>query len=773
MQNLENGEKPLSPKERILRSKQKPALLKIQPENIPDELKAIPQYIPWGWRWDDAKGRWGKPPLDWGGNKSNPHSPANWRSFDDALAAVIANTRDFSGLGLSMGDGSGYVGFDIDDCRDPVSGVLSAEAQAIVDDLDTYVEVSPSGCGIKGWLRGDFDSSKYAPKKGNYEAYRAGRYFTVTGHSLGNRTIAKVGPKFYAFLDKHLAKESTPKPAAKSQSSYADRDPDETLRLAAEAIKHLDPSCDYNRWYEIGMSLSQFGEKGLQLWNEWSSNGADYPGESDLRDKWKSFKVGHGITVGTLFHYAKEAGYQFPKVEGIGVTEGQTDIANARRLVDEYGDRLRYVHDWKRWLYFDGRRWVNNHTQVESIVQKSAKKLWPEIGLEIEQRKLEREAIGKMNTFVKQSNCQRGLAATLRTAEADQRVAISYLELDSHPTLLNCRNGTLNIETGELSPHSSDQMLTQMANVDFDAGASCPQWLNTLDLVFDGDLVLFSYAQELIGYTLAGGNPSAILPIFHGNGNNGKSTIWLTVVGLLGDYAMVGNRELVLGSRTEHQTMFADLYKKRLVAVAEPEEGSSLKEAEVKRLTGSDNIRARRMREDHWEFAPTHTLWIASNHKPKVNGNDEGIWRRLKLIPFDVDLSKVTTPKIDFHLWLLENEAAGILNWAIRGYRRWQERGGKFADPEIVKMATAEYREAEDVWGQWIAAYCETAGGYEERADRLYEKYTDTNGRATYKTFCRELKSRFQSYEPTSGENRKKLTFVGLRISPIFGSVCG
>jgi putative DNA primase/helicase len=156
--------------------RQKPPKFKIDPAKIPDELKQIPRWVVWKWVWNEKREKWDKPPFSVNGFKCDHTDPAHQVTFSEALAA----SGGFDGIGLSMGsDGGGYVGLDIDNCRDRDSGFLSVEAQSIVDELGTFCEISPSGEGVKLWLRGDYDKAKWGSEVGNIEVYRDGRYFTV------------------------------------------------------------------------------------------------------------------------------------------------------------------------------------------------------------------------------------------------------------------------------------------------------------------------------------------------------------------------------------------------------------------------------------------------------------------------------------------------------------------------------------------------------------------------------------------------------------------
>src|SRR5208283_4668705 len=227
------------------------------------------------------------------------------------------------------------------------------------------------------------------------------------------------------------------------------------------------------------------------------------------------------------------------------------------------------------------------------------------------------------------------------------------------------------------------------------ADAVCRTWLAVLEKIFNRDSEVIGYLQRFTGYSLTGDVSEQVLNIWHGVGANGKSTVANTIMEMLGsDYAMKAAADLLLAKwDNDHPTALTDLHGKRFVACIETDDGRRLAEALVKELTGGDPIRARRMREDFWQFMPTHKVVLACNHRPTVRGTDHAIWRRLKLVPFNVvippnERDKQLPAK-------LRDELPGILAWAVRGCLDWQRHG--LEDPKAIIAATADYQNAEDV----------------------------------------------------------------------------
>ncbi len=211
------------------------------------------------------------------------------------------------------------------------------------------------------------------------------------------------------------------------------------------------------------------------------------------------------------------------------------------------------------------------------------------------------------------------------------------------------------------------------------------------------------------------------MPFCYGSGANGKSVFLNTLLAILGDdYAMKAPHDLLMAKRgNSHPTERASLFGKRMVAAIETDEGRRLAEGLVKELTGGDSITARRMYEDNWQFWPTHKIWMCANHKPIVRGNDYGIWRRIKLIPFVVTIPPKRQDK-DLPAKLLA-ERSGILRWCVDGCVTWRRYG--LAEPHSVTKATAEYRDDEDVIGKWLEDCCAVGETLESQATALYESY--------------------------------------------------
>jgi P4 family phage/plasmid primase-like protien len=441
----------------------------------------------------------------------------------------------------------------------------------------------------------------------------------------------------------------------------------------------------------------------------------------------------------------------------------QTDTGNAERLVARFGQDIRFCHAWNKWLFWDGQRWmIDSAGKVLAMSKVAVRDIYAEAGRceHAESRK------SLASHASKSERCDRR-KAMVALAAVEPGIPVSSDALDSDPWALNVRNGTVDLRTGRLQPHGREGLCTKLVNIDFNAAATCPRWLAFLEQIMAGRQELVAFLRRCIGHALSGDVSSQSLFFLHGTGANGKSTLLDVVLALLGEYGKQAAPDLLIAKRLEaHPTGLATLLGCRVAVCQEVGLGRSLDEAVVKQLTGGDRMTARFMRADWFEFTPTHKIFLAANHKPQIRGTDEGIWRRIKLIPFDVT---VLAPDRDPHLPAkLRAELPGILNWAVQGCLEWVERGGGsagLAAPDDVLHATADYRAEEDELGQFLTESCDVNPRYEAPAAELFAAYTawcEARGDRTesQKIFGRALGERGFTNRKTNGRK----VWTGLRL---------
>ena len=381
--------------------------------------------------------------------------------------------------------------------------------------------------------------------------------------------------------------------------------------------------------------------------------------------------------------------------------EPVTELGYARRLVAAYGKRLRYVPAWRRWLLWDDQRWARDDTGQAQRWMKSIARSMTAWAMAVEDGEGAHERAAALRA-TRRGETSAAVAGSLTLASTEPGIVVSPDDLDADPFLLNCVNGTLDLRTGELRDHDPADLLTKVTRAAYRPGSEGPEWAAFLARV-QPEPAMREYLCRLTGLALEGRVTEHVLPVHFGVGANGKSTYASAVVYALGGYAGPADPEL-LTARTfdAHPTGAADLFGLRLAVLHETDRGRRLAEGTVKRLTGGDRIKARRMREDFWSFDPSHVFMVLTNHRPVIGGTDEGIWRRIKLIPWEV---AIPVEEWDRELGdRLALEADAILAWAVAGYRDWREHG--LADPAKVLAATGAYRAESDAVARFIDQRC-------------------------------------------------------------------
>jgi putative DNA primase/helicase len=396
--------------------------------------------------------------------------------------------------------------------------------------------------------------------------------------------------------------------------------------------------------------------------------------------------------------------------------EPWTELGYARRLIRVYGGRIRYVPAWRRWLVWDSQRWAHDATgQAQRWMKVIARRLTTD-AMAIEDGQERKAKV----SLARRGESAHAIAGALTLAGTENGIVVTPDDLDADPFLLNCRNGTLDLRTMELRPHDPADLITKMTGAGYRPDATGKAFAKFLADV-QPDEEMRAYIARLTGHALEGRVVAHVLPIHCGAGANGKSTYIDAVMAALGDYADAADPEL-LTARTfdAHPTGTADLFGLRLAVLHESDHGRRLAEGTVKRLTGSDRLKARRMREDFWHFSPSHTFAMMTNHRPVVSGTDEGIWRRIRLVPWDV---VIPAAERDEELGdKLKLELDAVLAYLAEGYRQWRERG--LDDPKQVVDATAAYRADSDALKRFLDNRCLIGPNFTVRSSELFAAWS-------------------------------------------------
>ncbi len=398
-----------------------------------------------------------------------------------------------------------------------------------------------------------------------------------------------------------------------------------------------------------------------------------------------------------------------------------SDVGNADRFVRLFAGRVRYCAELGAWFIYDDRRWLRAlcGEQVE-MAKRVARAIFDEARDEPDDDRQDR-----LIKNARRCRSERGLKALLELAKSQPSIAVTADQFDDAEAtagLLNCRNGVLDLDPTRLLPHAPEYLFTKVLAFDFEPAAPCERWLRFIAEIAGGDADLVAFLQRAVGMTLYGQPRERVLLVLHGEGANGKSTFLETLLELLGEYAVTTAAETLMRRRngSHIRSDLVALKGARFVSASESEEGAHLDVAIVKRLTGGDTITARPLYAKEISFPPTFIVWLATNHRPIIPDATNSIWDRVKLVPFAVRFLRAeqvallptegeapAPPVMDLDLKRkLRTELPGILAWAAEGYRRYREGG--LQEPEVVKAATGEYREAQDVFGHWLAECCYT-----------------------------------------------------------------
>jgi putative DNA primase/helicase len=385
-----------------------------------------------------------------------------------------------------------------------------------------------------------------------------------------------------------------------------------------------------------------------------------------------------------------------------------TDLNASEVFTRDHADRFRYCGALG-WLVWDEARWARDEKErAHDLAKDTARKIQEYAG---------RTGSEKHWKLARSLGRPSGVEGLLDLSRSDPTFRVEVGELDRDPYLLNVANGTIDLRTGELRAHDRADLLTKLAPVRYDPDAKAPRFDSFISEILPDDEIR-AYVQRHAGYAASAVIREHTLPVWLGGGSNGKSTLAEVFQAVLGDYAgAMPEGFLAERKHDKHETEIARLRGMRLAVASETKEGCSLDEAKLKRLTGGDTLTAHYMHKDHFQFAPSAKFVLFTNHEPRLRGIDEGIRRRVVLVPFDVTIPEA---RRDGSLKdrVVSDEGAGVLAWIVRGAIDWYQRGEKLMPPARIVDATRDYHTRHDGVGRFIAECCRR-GAPVEREDRI------------------------------------------------------
>ena len=710
-------------------------------DKIPQDLKALAQWV-------CHKDKIPYDPKT--GRPAKTNDPKTWGTYEEAVKAVKKGSGRYDGIGFEFTKCDPFTCIDLDHCVQ--DGVILPWAKKIIDQINSYTEISPSGTGLHIYLRANKPGNKSRNK--GVEIYGANRYLTINGNHLSGT------PKGIESRQKELDKlyNDTFQPATKPPplrlihtgggcgQNLSDQ---EIIKKARDAkngelfdrLMNGDTS-DYSSKSEGDLALCNL----LAFWAENNHERIDslFRQSGLFREKWDER---HGeqtygdITIdkaieGTRETYkakgkAKPSGKTIPqagveKEDEIYFCATSQQVGDARLFRKEFKDHFCFDHasgDWYEWRghYWDLDRIESVLRATEKIIdiysneaEKCSIRALDATKMQVADEKGKAEKQRKQY-LKKISNLQKRLwqEDILKLASAGKdSLGIPGEEWDKNPWIIGCKNGVINLKTGKFRAGRQSDYIKTFSPVEWKGiNEPCPQWEKFLTEIFDGDTALISFLQRLFGYSTTGLTTEHILPIACGQGRNGKGTLFETLHHVLGPLSGPIQSEMLLDqsglrSSAGPASDLMALRGRRIAWSSETDEGRKLNAGKAKWLTGGDTLCGRvPYARREVSFNPTHTLFVQTNHKPKIDPHDYAMWQRVMLIPFNRSFvdnpRKPNERKRDKNLpEKLKFESSGILAWLTRGCLEWQKQG--LNPPKVVKEATADYQKAEDIIRQFL-----------------------------------------------------------------------
>lgn len=777
-------------------------------EKIPLELKRLSHWVGWKYMQRPGEDHKRKVPINaMDGQPAKSNDPVTWCDFDTACLGKERFGLD--GIGF-MFSGDGIFGIDIDHCYDPETRELDPAAAEIIETVQSYTELSPSGTGIHILCKGALPEGR--KRRGAVEMYSTLRYFTVTGNQFGlEYPFSDCTERVAVMHRKYLGEEETaagaqraalPMPAGRGTN--ADMSVDAVLRRMFDS-KHGQKLQDlYNgSWEQYGIgdgsqsSADQAFCNTLAFWCRCDAALMDaiFRRSRLYRQKWdkrRGAKTYGQITIDRAIKDCRDIWEpqervqrpapsvppppqntfnEVPVMENATVGEtGQRryytydDTGNAQRFRDANAGLIHYNHVDGCWIYWDGVRWASDEN---GEIKRRADKMLADMAKDLKEMQ-DDPAYNAYKKHLSRSRSHRGKEGFIAEARHLEGVPVLPSEMDRAGNAFNVRNCLISLKTGRTAEHDKKYMISKLAPVTYDENARCPRWDRFIEEVTCGDKSLQLYLQRMIGYCMTAYTKEQCMFFLYGNGSNGKSVFVDTIAYMLGEYAASCQPETVM-MRDRNNTARGDLARlkgARMVVTSEPNDGCRLDEGIVKQMTGGteNKLTARFLYGREFEFSPEFKIVMSTNYKPVIKGTDNGIWRRVRLIPFTAEFTKENRdPQLTEKL---RRELPGILNWAIAGAVGWCKEG--LPPCAIIDEAGQEYRSEMDRVQQFLDDCTTRSESSSTQASTLYKCYkawcSEQGDRFPVGStkFFMELKRRFKSRK-TEAYNE----YIGIKINDL------
>ncbi len=740
--------------------------------SIPYELKELDRWC--CFKIEPSKnGRMTKRPY-------NPETNELARSNDESTWVPYETAKmwesHYDGIGFFFKEP--YIGIDIDGVSEEIKSYLENEdsnniISEFIEQLESYAEISPSGNGIHIIVQGELPPK--GRRRGNVEIYDTGRFFTMTGNQIGGYNFINDDRDYNKLGFLHKKYIGTPTQQEKTNMSSGlgnDLSIEEIIDIAKKSKNGLRFTTlyedDWSQFYTSQSEADMAFASDLAFWTARDYKKMDkiFRRSSLHRDKWDEKRGDQTYGEITLQRaidtctnefippqsdddfnlYILEDSVQEVKKEVFS----HDDTGNAERLKNHFGSLIRYNFTAKKWMYYDGQIWtVDNSGRMKTLADEVVKRMKSE-KIVVPEGVDEEDAIKARQKHTKYSRNSTGKNNMLK--ECEHLLPISPDKLDKDLDVFNIQNGYIDLKTGVLKEHDKSRFFTRISNTEYTDTADSPEWDKFLNDIFLGNKNLINYIQRAIGYSLSGYTKEQVMFVLYGNGRNGKSVFLDILNEVFGTYAMNIKPDAIMVTKTSSDATpeIAKLDGARLVTTTEPNEGERFDEGLIKQLTGGDKVTARKLYENEFDFMPQFKLWMATNHKPYIRGRDEGIWRRMVIIPFE---RKVPIDEIDYELTnKLKSELSAIMNWCVEGYLEWQKHG--LSEPELIKSQRDIYRTEMDSIQAFIEECCVNDELEKTQASELF---------AAYDSWARENNQHRMSSTKFGREIAKRYEKVGIR----------
>lgn len=704
-------------------------------DNIPKEMKDLPNWVLWRYRSRDGKKT--KIPYSVTGKPAKSNDPETWTSFDKAARLM----SEYDGVGFMLGN-SPFVGIDLDHCLDTAE--RKVRAKQLVTDCNTYTEISPSGTGLHIIGKADLEKGF---RDNDIEVYPSGRYFTVTGNSFGDALPVGNIQSVVDRLQKSIEGSRTAAPSQAAIPASPKALPLDVAEIVALARKSKKEGADFSALFDRGDTSkyhyndSSADQALMNMLAFWTNGNKELMrqifSESALaqREKWQKRPEYQDWTINTALESWNGKGYdpqqykkeqakkeiaefmaknQYPEGVDKQLAEFEmTDAGNAERMKLLFKGKLGFLAEAGRqpdkWILWNGKTWARVYDEelfdaVTTMTRKTQQA--------VELYETDDDVKKYKKAFLTRSENQRGIDACLKNFRG--KVTVHLKDFDSKPYLLNVQNGILNLKTGELLPHDKKYKLSKICRAAYrpELMGRPSLWTQALESMMP-DKQEREYLQMWAGYALVGEAVEEKLLFLYGEGGTGKSTFTETLAYMLGDYAGTVDIELFLSSRNDGGADkatpgLAGLKGVRLAIGAESGIGRKMNDAKLKNLTGRDAVTTRFLYGNPFSFTPCATFMLSSNYLPPVkDATDSGIRRRLVIAPF----THVPDKKDKFLKSKLrkQDNMDAVLAWCVEGFHKWEEcKAGLDAVPERFKRQAARFYEDSDTLQQFLDEECVT-----------------------------------------------------------------